>query len=136
MEIRLIPEQGGDGSRLCVGVLNDTGSNVMTLLDLDLDRLGNLWGYNGWLTPSAVENASGDLEMLPTVCLQARLVTEGFVPWSEWFEEVAIVRRARPGITRLSGAGIRRGFYFGTSPGNQVLSVGGTRGGMASLLEL
>ena len=40
------------------------------------------------------------------------------------------VRPARPGMMRLSGAGIRCGFYFGTSPGNQMLSVGGTRSGL------
>ena len=44
------------------------------------------------------------------------------------------VRNEDPLIQRLSGAGIRAHLYSGTAPGNNVLSVASTEGGMSSFL--
>jgi len=49
-------------------------------------------------------------------------------------QESAIVKQALAFVPRLSGSAIRGVLYFGTAPGNNVLAVAATKGGMASLL--
>jgi hypothetical protein len=45
MLLRLIPELGGDGTIYGIILLNDTGSDIMTLLTTDLPQLGNIQEY-------------------------------------------------------------------------------------------
>jgi hypothetical protein len=47
MLVRLIPAQGGDGTTHGIIAMNDTGSDVPTLFDIDMPYLGNVHGYNG-----------------------------------------------------------------------------------------
>ena len=59
MLIRLIPDLGGDETSVTgIIAMNDTGSNVLTLYDSDLTRMGNLNQYNGWENIVNVDTAS------------------------------------------------------------------------------
>jgi hypothetical protein len=66
--------------------------------------------------------------------VQVRLVMNENEPWTDWINEEAIVRTIRPGTSRLSGMGIRKVLYFGTSPEYNVLATSATKGGLLSLL--
>ena len=52
--------------------------------------------------------------------MQVQLVRDDSSPWSDWIDDLAIVRPARPGVARLSGVEIRDILYFGTAPGSQA----------------
>ena len=134
MLLRLIPELGGDGTVYGIIAMNDTGSNTLSLFTTDFLNLGNIQGYFGWNGRANIVDASGVITMLPTVLVQVQLVRDDNTPWSDWIEEEAIVRQPGPYITRLSGAGIRDALYIGTAPGNHLLAVSATLGGLASLL--
>src|SRR5277367_6424637 len=97
-------------------------------------QLGNIDGYAGWLTPTDVTDASGNITSLRTILVQVQLVRHDNTPWGNWIPELTIVRQPGPNLLRLSGFGIRDALYFGTAPGNHLLAVGATKGGMASLL--
>ena len=134
MRVRLIPEQGGDGTVHHITVLNDTGSSRLSLRDTDLQYLGNSEGYNGWLGHTAVRKASGTINRYRRLLLQFQLVREDDSPWSDWIDERALVKPVAPGVPRLSGNRIRDVMYLGTAPGNHFLAVAATKGGMTSLL--
>jgi hypothetical protein len=115
--------------------MNDTGSDLLTLVTTDFPRLGNIQGYAGWLAPTGVRDASGSITFLPTILVQVQLVRDNNnTPWGDWIHERAIVRQPGPNLARLSGVGIRHAFYIGTAPGNHLLAVSATRGGLTSLL--
>jgi hypothetical protein len=132
MLLRLTPLQGGDGTTCGIIAMNDTGSDILTIFDTDRPFLGNMQAYFGWLGPTAVRNANGTMDVCPKISLQVQLVRDDDSPWSGWIDEEAIVRSAGPGVTRLSGVGIRDILYFGTAPGNHSLAVSATRGGLTS----
>jgi hypothetical protein len=57
--------------------------------------------------------------------VQVQLVGDNDSPWSNWIDEHAVTRPASQGVPRLSG--------YGTAPGNHLLAVAATKGGMTSL---
>ena len=65
--------------------------------------------------------------------MQVQLLRDDNSPWSDWINERAVVKPASQGVPRLSGYGIRKALYIGTAPGNHVLAVAATKGGMTSL---
>ncbi|KAI4152914.1 MAG: hypothetical protein LQ340_002622 [Diploschistes diacapsis] len=132
--IRLALWAGGDGSTTNVTMMNDTGSDVMTLLDTDLMNLGNIDYYIGGRDLMSVSNASGIEELLWIHYLNVQLRTQDGEPIGRWFDEIAVLRRSYPGIVTLTGSGIRRVFWMGTSPIFDALAIAETRGGMTSLL--
>jgi hypothetical protein len=134
MLLRLTPALGGDGTVLGIIAMNDTGSEILTLFDTDLPLLGNSQGYNGWIGPAAVVDATGTVTVFPTMFVQVRPVRDDNTPWGNWIDEEAIVKQPALGVSRLSGVGIRHHFYLGTAPGNHHLAVAATKGGLASLL--
>ncbi len=134
MLVRLTPAFGGDGTIHGIVVVNDTGSDMLTLFDIDLSYLGNIQGYNGWLLPASILDANGVVTFFPTLRVQVQLVGDNNIPWSDWIAERALVKQVGPNILRLSGHGIRRVLYLGTAPGNHLLAVSTTKGGLASLL--
>jgi len=134
MLLRLIPGHGGDGTVYGITVLNDTGSDAMTVFTTDLLQLGNMQGYTGWHTPTPILDASGNQTVFQTILVQVQLVRNDNTPWGNWIQESAIVKQALAFVPRLSGPAIRGVLYFGTAPGNNVLAVAATKGGMASLL--
>jgi hypothetical protein len=134
MLLRLLPEQGGDGTISGIIVMNDTGSDVLTLFNTDLAELGNIQAYAGWLGMAAISGANGAIDWCPMLAVQVQLVRNDLSSWSEWIDETAIIRPLVPGILRLSGVGIREQLYFGTAPGNATLAVSATKCGLSNLL--
>jgi hypothetical protein len=134
MLLRLTPDRGGDGTVHAITAMNDTGSNILTVFDTDMLYLGNLQGYTGRLEDAMISYANGAVNMLPVILVQVQLVRDDNSPWSEWIDERAILQPLTPGVSRLSGVGIRRALYLGTAPGNHFLAAAATKGGLASLL--
>lgn len=134
MELRLIPFKGGDGTVHGITVMNDTGSSILSLFDIDMHQLGDLSQYTGYAPPVEVVTASGASEFLPCLVAQVRLVRQDLTPWTVWINEKAVFRRIIPGMTRLSGATIRDRLYFGTAPGNHFVAVAETKHGLNALL--
>jgi hypothetical protein len=105
--------------------MNDTGSNIMSLFDTDIQYLGNLQGYTGWLGHIAVRDASGTINRYRRVHVQVQLTRDDDSPWSGWINERAIVKPSSPNVPRLSGIGIRKVLYLGTAPGNHLGTLQG-----------
>lgn len=74
MEVRLRPIFGGDGTRLGIFVLNDTGSSTLTILETDLGHLGNIDNYYGWCYDVYVTVANGTVERLHSLWVEVRFV--------------------------------------------------------------
>ncbi len=117
MELRLAPRQGGDEITHGVGVMNDSGSTIMSLIDADLNYLGDLSRFVGWTGYSTVADAGGRVERLRTMDVDIRLLDQNLIPWSGWFMETAVVRASAPGLIRLSGSAVRQNFYVATPRG-------------------
>ena len=134
MQLRLTPEFGGDGTIHGIIAMNDTGSDILTLFDTDLLQLGNIQQYIGWQLPISVIDANGGSAFFDRIFVQVQLVQDDNTPWGNWIDEVALVKPVGPDVPRLSGAGIRQVLYIGTAPGNHLLAVSATKGGLTSLL--
>jgi hypothetical protein len=134
MLLRLMPHLGGDGTVCGIVAINDTGSDVLSLFHSDLQYLGNIQGYAGWLGNIAIACANGAINIYPRILVEVQMVRDNNTPWSDWIDEKAIIQPDSPGLSRLSGYGIRKVLYLGTSPGNHSLAVATTKGGLASLL--
>jgi hypothetical protein len=103
MLLRLIPGYGGDGTVHGIIVMNDTGSDMLTLFTTDLPRLGNIQGYTGWLAPMGVTEATGTITIFLIIRVQVPLVRDDNTPWGDWINELAIVKQPGPNVVRLSG---------------------------------
>ncbi len=64
LETRLLPNFGGDGTRLGITAYNDTGSTLFTIFDTDLEYLSDLGNYHGWCEDVNVVVADGGMEQL------------------------------------------------------------------------
>ncbi|KAI9767992.1 MAG: hypothetical protein M1840_005304 [Geoglossum simile] len=107
MLLRLTADFGGDGTIYGIIAMNDTGSTILTLFDVDMLHPGDIQGYAGWAGPVVVSNADGAIGVYPAIRVQVQPVRDENLPWSEWINEKAIVRPIGPGTPRLSGTGIR-----------------------------
>jgi hypothetical protein len=114
--------------------MNDTGSSIMSLFDTDIQHLGNLQWYTGGVGLVEVRNANGTINDYPQIHVQVQLVRNDDSPRSNWINEWAIVTPSSPNVPRLSGIGIRQVLYLGTAPGNHLLAVAATKGGLTSLI--
>ncbi|KAI9864845.1 MAG: hypothetical protein M1813_002615 [Trichoglossum hirsutum] len=83
MLLRLTPGLGGDGTVWGVIAMNDTGSDVLTIFDVDMQHLGIYQGYAGWLGPVVIVGASGVVGIYPTIRVQVQLVRDDDTPWSD-----------------------------------------------------
>jgi hypothetical protein len=84
---------------------------IMTIFYEDVQFLGNMVGYQGWMASSAVLGSNGQDEILRCVWVEVRFVEPtSLVPWSSWIHEIAVLRRLTPGTIRLSGVNMRRHF--------------------------
>ena len=113
--------------------INDTGSDILTIFYSDLGQL-NMEGYLGWLLLVGMVDANGVCAFFDQIIVEVRMVDGNNMVWGLWIAERALVRNDDSNIQRLSGSGIRAHLYFGTVPGNNVLSVATTKGSMSSLL--
>ncbi|KIN01386.1 hypothetical protein OIDMADRAFT_180208 [Oidiodendron maius Zn] len=123
-----------DGTVHGIIAMNDTGSDILSLFNSDLQYLGNIQGYTGWRGVIPISYGNGVIQYYRKIRVEVQLVRDDNTPWSDWIEEVAIVKLNSPGLSRLSGYGIRNALYLGTSPGNHSLAVAATKSGLASLL--
>jgi hypothetical protein len=80
-------------------------------------------------------DANSTITVFPALMVEVQLVRDDNTPWGDWVDELAIVKPP-PGrnVPRLSGVGIREHLYIGTAPGNHLLAVSATKGGLTSLL--
>lgn len=131
-EVRLLPRLGGNGQSCPIQVMNDSGSDILTLFIQDMYQLGfPHLGCHGWMGLRATVLASGHIEYLLALIVEVRFSRPNSrEPWELWVVETAILRYADPGVTRLSGELMRDRFYFGTGPGNNHVAVADTKGGM------
>jgi hypothetical protein len=134
MLLRLTPHLGGDGTIYRITVMNDTGSDILTLFANDVLQLGNTQGYAGHHGVVSVRDASGVIHTIPQILVQVQLVRNDGTPWGNWINERALIRQSSAGVPRLSGVGIRCVLYIGTGPINRLLAVAATKGGLGSLL--
>jgi hypothetical protein len=114
--------------------MNDTDSNIISLIDVDLLKLGDLSRYVGWGRGMDLSDAGGGVETLQMMEVQIRLVDHNCIPLTPWFTEWAVVRASVFGLMRLSGSGIRRKFYMATPKGNAILAMSTNKSGMTSLM--
>jgi hypothetical protein len=110
--------------------------DLLTLFTTDLPQLGNIQGYGGWLGQTNVMDANGGITTFSRILVQVQPVRDDNTPWGDWIDERAMVKQPSPNmpVPRLSGVGIRQVLYFATAPGNHLLAIGATKGGMTSLL--
>ncbi len=135
MQIRLCPDLGGDGTRHGIHVVNDTGSDILSIFYADLQQLGNYQHYRGFLADALIGTANGSVERLHSLTVEVQFVASGtYVPWGSWFREQAVLRHLVPGVDRLSGLGMRNVYYFGTPPGNRHVAVSTSKTGLTSIL--
>ncbi|KAK2795550.1 hypothetical protein FQN50_009734 [Emmonsiellopsis sp. PD_5] len=116
-------------------MLNDTGSNTMTVFDTDLTALAIPSTYLG-LGPEIPITTAGGTVMRRQITVEVQLVDFQGNPVSEWIQEVGVVAPADPGALRLSGDGIRKSLYFATAPGNQHLYVAAKKQGIVDQLPV
>ena len=57
-----IPTDGGNGTVIGSDILNDTGSDIMTLSDFDVRNLGDLSHYTGYLRNITFSCANGSVD--------------------------------------------------------------------------
>jgi hypothetical protein len=53
--------------------MNDTGSDMLTIFDVDMPHLGNHQGYAGWIGPVVVVGAGGVVSVYPKIHVQVQL---------------------------------------------------------------
>jgi hypothetical protein len=96
-----------------INVVNDTGSDILTLFYTDLSYLGNYWAYTGWLGRRNIGTAGGHVEQLWAFVVELRFVQPAnLVSWRNRFREAAILRHYLPVFVRLSGWRMRHHFFF------------------------
>ena len=77
MEVRLCLNRGGNGTSHGINVLDDTGSDIMTLLYTNLAAMGNYQQYAGHGENMLIGTAGGQFENLLTLDVEIRLVRPG-----------------------------------------------------------
>jgi hypothetical protein len=83
MLLRLTLGLGGDGTIWNVIAINDTGSDVLTIFNMNMQHLGIYQGYAGWLGPVVIVGASRVVGISPTIQIQVQLVRDDSTPWSD-----------------------------------------------------
>ncbi|OAT00265.1 uncharacterized protein BDCG_16552 [Blastomyces dermatitidis ER-3] len=118
--IRPIPGLLSSSLSITVTMLNDTGSDVLTVFDTDLTALAIPPTYEGFGTYVSVSTPNGII-IRQQVIVDIQLLDSQGNPVSDWIREEGVITPAALGVGRLSGDGIRQSLYFATAPGNQHL---------------
>jgi hypothetical protein len=135
--MRAIPGFGATGGEIDRQLLNDTGSNTMSLFDSDLTPMGiqrvnaGPNPYGAWSTPVPILTANGIVQR-ESLTIEIQLRRADTTAASRWIREVAIIVPQQ--VNRLSGGRIRNHFYFATAPGNQHLYVAEKKNGIIAQL--
>ena len=132
--MRLVPRWGGDGREFACTILNDTGSNTLTVFDTDLVALGaHLTLYFGYGPLIPISTANGTV-MRQKIWVETKLVHQDGREFSNWILEDGIIMPQTDDALRLSGRGIRKELYFATAPGNGYLYVAEAKNGIVTQL--
>lgn len=140
MLLRLSPDFGGDPNiSTQVTIANDTGSNLQSVYQSELDALGfDAQTYQGMLGPTSVSTANGPVMRDMLLVEIMVLKDDGVTPLTNWILETGIVMPGQVGVGnhRLSGGSIRMFLYFATAPGNNQLFVARKKNGLVSQLPV
>lgn len=116
-------------------MLNDTGSNTLTVFDTDIAALAIPPIYPGFGANVPITTASGTVRR-QQITVEVQLLDSQGNAVSDWILEEGIVTPAAVGATRLSGDGIRQSLYFATAPGNRHLYVAEKKNGIIEQLPV
>jgi len=131
----LLIGKGGDNTiQTDIGILNDTGSEILTIYDTDIVLL-SCAGHGGSVGHVFITDANGGLSAFPRWNMEIQLTTEDGDAWSPWIREAAAEKSALSGASRLSGSELRRQFFIGTNRAYDMLAVSATLGGMSANLR-
>ena len=84
MYVRLLTELGGDGTAWGISVLNDTGSDIMSVFNTDLLQVGGgIQAYGGWAGNKRIYNANGTFDICRTLLVEVQLVRDDLSPWTD-----------------------------------------------------
>lgn len=128
--IRFPPKHGGHpAQRLDIIIVNDTGSNVQTVLPEDLQTIGCDYSTYPDRSKVLIDTPNGPC-WRNHVRLEMQIVKEDGTPMTEWYKERCVVGSD----PRLSGLGMRQHLYFATAPGNHALYVAQKKNGIVEQL--
>jgi hypothetical protein len=128
--LRAKPLSGGNP--IDIGIMNDTGSNIMSLSQTDVNAMGITRNYPGWAGTAHITTVNGVIiRQRIYILIQLRKLSGGIA--SDWFRERATVSTQQLDY-RLSGNNLRRRFYFTTAPGNRRLFISERKHGLIALL--
>ncbi|EGC47208.1 conserved hypothetical protein [Histoplasma capsulatum var. duboisii H88] len=116
-------------------MLNDTGSNALTVFDTDLVALAIPPTYMGFGGNTQITTAGGSV-IRQQITVEIQLLDSQGNAVSDWILEEGIVTPAVIGGVRLSGDCIRQSLYFATAPGNQHLYVAEKKNGIVEQLPV
>ncbi|KGY15551.1 hypothetical protein PABG_11544 [Paracoccidioides brasiliensis Pb03] len=133
--IRPVPGLLSPAFSIDVTMLNDTGSNTLTVFDTDLAALAIPLTYMGFGARVPIITAGGMVRR-QQITVEIQLLDSQGNAVSDWILEEGIVTPAAAGVGRLSGDGIRQSLYFATAPGNQHLYVAEKKNGIIEQLPV
>lgn len=135
--LRLPAILGGDPNlAFDVLVMNDTGSNIQSVLPTDLAALHyNPFTYLGNLGAFALATANG-LSFRGRILIEVQIVKADGTPITPWYQEIAVITPQPVIQYRLSGSGMRNHLYFATAPGNTILVVAEKTNGITNQLPV
>lgn len=116
-------------------MLNDTGSNILTVFDSDLVALSIPQTYMGFGANVPITTAGG-LVKRQQITVEIQLLDSQGNALSDWILKKGIVTPAATGVCRLSGDGNRQSLYFATAPGNQHLYLAEKQNGIIKQLPV
>ncbi|KAK2785657.1 hypothetical protein FQN52_008345 [Onygenales sp. PD_12] len=125
----------GPAPSIDITMVNDTGSNAFTVFDTDVVALGIPQNYMGFGINVPVTTPTG-IVWRQQINVEIQLLDAQGNPVSDWIFDRGIVTPAAPGVSRLSGDGIRQSLYFATAPGNQHLYVAEKKNGIVEQLPV
>ena len=85
-----------------VNMVNDTGSDVLTMFDTDLPLLGNMSKYVTAGPSIHLTLADGTAQSLPALWVEVRVTEFDGTNPSPWFIERAVLRSQTGEVARLS----------------------------------
>ncbi|QSS54662.1 hypothetical protein I7I53_02293 [Histoplasma capsulatum var. duboisii H88] len=103
-------------------MLNDTGSDALTVFDSDILALAIPPTY-GRFGPIITVATAGGTVWRQRIIIEIQLIDLEGNAVSDWISEYGIITPATSGVARLSGTEMRQSLYFATAPGNQHLFV-------------
>ncbi|KMP03836.1 hypothetical protein CIRG_03528 [Coccidioides immitis RMSCC 2394] len=116
-----------------ITMLNDTGSNTLTVFNTALLALAIPPDYLGFGANIPITTAGGMVRR-QQITVEIQLLDSQGNAVSDWVLKQGIVTPATTGACRLSGNGIRQSLYFATAPGNQHLYVAEKKNGIVEQL--